>query len=176
MSTQGSKVNSSDFCQHPIYDNYEANPEGLVRHIKRKKNIGRLTNSGYIVIGLSHHGIVKDYQKHRFIFECFNGKINDVKLVVDHINNIKTDNRLENLQLITQSENMKKLQRKGKNLPAIRVQAININSGESFDYHSIYACSKILDIECASIRYVLKGLTKTATSKKDKCKYTFKRI
>ena len=88
--------------------------------------------------------------------------------MVDHINNIKTDNRLENLQLITQSENMKKLQRKGKNLPAIRVQAININSGESFDYHSIYACSKILDIECASIRYVLKGLTKTATSKKIK--------
>ena len=43
--------------------------------------------------------------KHRFIFECFHGKINDVKLVIDHINNIKTDNRLENLQLITQSQN-----------------------------------------------------------------------
>ena len=59
-------------------------------------------------------GIQKYYLKHRFIFECFHGKINNAKLVVDHINNIKTDNRLQNLQLITQSQNMKKEHRKGR--------------------------------------------------------------
>ena len=122
------------------------------------------------------HGIRKDYQKHRFIFECFHGKINDVKLVVDHINNIKIDNRLENLQLITQSQNNKKEHRKGKNRPPIRVQAINVNSGESFDYDSIYECSKRLHINPGSIRQVLNGITKTATSKLDKNKYKFEKI
>ena len=168
--------NSNDFCRHPIYDNWEANREGVVRHVKHKKDIGSLNNVGYLLIGVSDGGIRKGYYKHRFIFECFHGKINDVKLVVDHINNIKTDNRLENLQLITQSQNQKKEHRKGEKLPSIRVRAVNINSGESFDYDSINECSRGLDIHVASICRVLNRITKTATSKIDKNKYKFEKI
>ena len=49
----------------------------------------------------------KSYQTHRFIWECFNGLIPDGK-EIDHINNIKSDNRLSNLQLLTPKENGKK--------------------------------------------------------------------
>ena len=175
MTNQVSKK-ANEFCKHLIYDKWEANREGVVRHVENKKDIGSLTNSGYLRKTVYDQDIRKKYYKHRFIFECFHGKINDVKLVVDHINNIKIDNRLENLQLITYSKNMKKEHRNGKNLPPIRVRAININSGESSDYHSIYECSKRLDINDCSIRYVLNGTTKTATSKIDKNKYTFKRL
>ena len=167
---------ANDFWPHPIYDRYEANREGIVRHVKHKKDLGRLNNCGYLKICVSDGSIIKGYRKHRFIFECFHGKINDVKLVVDHINNIKTDNRLENLQLITQSQNIKKEHIKGENRPPIRVRAININSGESFDYDSISKCGRGLDIHHASICRVLNGIQKTATSKKDKNKYTFKRL
>ena len=167
---------TNDFWPHPVYDRHEANREGIVRHVKNKKDIGCLNKSGYLQIGVSDGSIRKDYGKHRFIFECFHGKINDAKLVVDHINNIKTDNRLENLQLITQSQNMKKEHRKGENLAPIRVQAININSGESFDYDRISKCSRGLDINSASIRRVLNGIQKTTTSKIDKHKYYFQRF
>ena len=167
------KIVSNDFCKHPIYDKWEANREGIVRHVEHKKDIGCLKKSGYILITVYDQGIKKEYGKHRFIFECFHGKINDVKLVVDHINNIKTDNRLENLQLITQSLNLKKEHRKGKNRPPIRVRATNIHSGESFDYDSI---SKGLDINHGSICHVLNGIYKTATSKLDKNKYKFEKI
>ena len=37
-----------------------------------------------------------------------NHKPNGNKLVVDHINNVKTDNRLSNLQIITQRKNTSK--------------------------------------------------------------------
>ena len=167
---------ANDFCPHPVYDRWEANREGVVRHVKNKKDIGCLKKCGYLRINVIDGGIRKNYGKHRFIFECFHGKINDVKLVVDHINNIKIDNRLENLQLITQSQNIKKEHRKGENLPPIRVRAININSEESFDYDSITKCSKGLDIGDASIRRVLNGITKTATSKLDKNKCYFQRF
>ena len=170
------KIVSNDFCKHPIYDKWEANREGIVRHVVNKKDIGCLNKNGYLIINVRNQGIQKNYYKHRFIFECFHGKINDVKLVVDHFNNIKTDNRLDNLQLITHSQNMKKEHRKGENRPAIRVRATNINSGDSFDYHSIYECSKRLDIQAASIRRVLNRTTKTATSKLDKNKYTFEKM
>ena len=167
---------ANDFWAHPIYDRWEANREGIVRHVENKKDVGRQSKIGYLHITVRDQGIRKNYLKHRFIFECFHGKINDVKLVVDHINNIKTDNRLENLQLITQSQNQKKEHRKGKKLPPIRVRATNINSGESFDYDSISKCGKRLDINDASIRRVLNGITKTATSKLDKNKYKFEKI
>ena len=49
----------------------------------------------------------KNYFVHRFAYECFNGIIPDDK-VIDHVNNIKDDNRLCNLQLMTQQENCKK--------------------------------------------------------------------
>ena len=164
----------NDFWPHPVYDRYEANRLGVVQHVKHKKDIGRISSNGYIII--TDSGISKNYQKHRFIFECFHGKINDVKLVVDHINNIKTDNRLENLQSITQSQNVKKDHRKSKKLPAIKVRAINMNTGESSDYDSFYQCGKGLDIVHASIRKVLSGIYKTATSKLDGNKYTFERL
>ena len=166
----------NDFWPHPIYDRYEANRKGVVRHVENKKDLGSLTNSGYLRIGIRDQGIRKAFFKHRFIFECFHGKINDAKLVVDHINNIKIDNRLENLQLITQSQNKKKEHRKGENLPPIRVQATNVNSGESFDYDSITKCSRGLDINPGSITRVLNGIYKTATCKLDKNKYYFKKL
>ena len=31
--------NSNDFWPHPIYDRYEANREGIVRHVVNKKDI-----------------------------------------------------------------------------------------------------------------------------------------
>ncbi len=42
---------------------------------------------------------------HRVIWEMFNGKIPEGK-VIDHINGIKDDNRIENLRLTTQRQNV----------------------------------------------------------------------
>ena len=169
---------ANDFWKHPIYDKYESNRLGVVRHVENKKDIGCVGNDGYnrITVRRIYGGPVKNYLKHRFIFECFHGLITNKKLVIDHINNIKTDNRLENLQLITQSQNSTKENRKGEKLPAIRVRATNLNSGELSEYCSKTQCSRKLDIHRESISRVLKGITKTATSKKDKCKYKFEKI
>ena len=71
---------------------------------------------------------------------------------------------------------MKKDHGKGKNLPAIKVRAINMNTGESSDYDSINKCSKGLDIVHASIGKVLSRIQETANSKLDKNKYTFEHL
>ena len=71
---------------------------------------------------------------------------------------------------------MKKENRKGENRPPIRVRATNINSGESSEYDSLHKCSKDLDILDSSIRRVLDGTNNSATSKKNKNKYTFEKL
>ena len=167
---------SNEFCKHPEYHRYEANKHGIVRHIVNKKDIGFIGNIGYIRIDLRQKGTRKCYLKHRFIFECFHGKINDATLLVDHINNIKTDNRLENLQLLTHAENVRKDPNKIGNLPTIPVRATNIKTGESFDFNSVKECAIKLNIIPTSIYRILNGDANSATSKKDKNIYIFEKL
>jgi hypothetical protein len=59
------------------------------------------TSYGYLQFGL--YG--KSIRAHRFIWEYFNGPI-PKGLQINHINGLKTDNRLKNLELVTPKENM----------------------------------------------------------------------
>jgi len=165
----------NDYWPHPIYTNYEANRNGIIRNIKRKKPIGCLNNHGYYHVTVYDNGKKKDFKSNRFIYECFHGVITD-KRVVDHINNIKTDNRLDNLQLITHRENIIKDHKGGKCLPPMKIRAINTETGESFDYESIKKAAKDLIINSARIIDVLKGLQKTSTSKKYNQRFRFEKI
>jgi hypothetical protein len=64
----------------------------------------------YLSVMLSKKAKFKTFKVHQLVAKSFLNHFSDGtnKLVVDHINNIKTDNRLENLQIITQRENSSK--------------------------------------------------------------------
>ena len=74
---------------------------------KQKEKILKLTINprGYYQIGLRKQSIVKWYLVHRLVYEAFNGTIPE-GLQVNHINEVKTDNRLSNLNLMTHKENI----------------------------------------------------------------------
>ena len=69
-----------------------------------------LDGDGYKHVSLSKNGYCKTTKIHKLVaMEFLNHKPNGgVKIVIDHINNIKIDNRLENLQLISNRENLTK--------------------------------------------------------------------
>ena len=50
---------------------------------------------------------VTSHYVHRFVWECLKGPI-PKGMEINHINEDKTDNRLENLELVTQKENIQK--------------------------------------------------------------------
>lgn len=66
----------------------------------------QLTNSGYYIVDLCKNGKVKKHLIHRLIASSFLEN-NDNKKQVNHINGIKTDNSLSNLEWCTASENQK---------------------------------------------------------------------
>ena len=65
--------------------------------------LGR-TKYGYLQCGLSKNGEQKRYYVHRLVWEAFNGPVPD-GLQINHISEEKTENRLENLNLMTPKEN-----------------------------------------------------------------------
>jgi len=66
--------------------------------------VGGKANDGYSRVQL----FGKKYLVHRVIWEMFNGEIPKGK-VIDHINNNSSDNRIENLQCITQTQNAQRI-------------------------------------------------------------------
>ena len=103
-------INGEEYWIHPIYDLYGANKKGEVINIHRGlPRKGNYKSGGYMRIIVRVSGVRKEkkFLTHRFIYECFNGIIPE-GLVIDHINNIRDDNRLCNLQLLTPQQNSKK--------------------------------------------------------------------
>jgi len=68
-----------------------------------------ISNSGYFFVNLCVNTKRRTIQTHKLMAITFlNHTPCGHKCVVDHKNNIKTDNRLENLQLISHRENLSK--------------------------------------------------------------------
>lgn len=64
---------------------------------------GTNLNKGYIIVKINNIG----KYVHRLVYQSFNHIDNFDDMTVDHINGKRDDNRLENLQLTTQTDNVR---------------------------------------------------------------------
>lgn len=102
----------------PDYEGlYQISSLGRVKSFKYGKEKllkNRLVSSGYLMVILSKNNLTKQKTIHQLVAESFYNHTSDGtnNICVDHINNIKTDNRVENLQIVTHRYNMSK-DRKG---------------------------------------------------------------
>ena len=172
---------------HPVYNLYASDENGNIIHlVKQVPSIGQKHKSGYLMCVVRNHGQngQNNFFVHRFVYECFNGLIPYGK-VIDHINNMKDDNRLCNLQLVTQQENcMKSAKRRDYSFAAKNhqnkkcVKATNKDTNEVSYYNSMYAVQQHLGINAGIVKMVCEKINscKTGISKIDNHSYKFEYV
>ena len=105
---QNVEIKCDKFYYHQIYTNFGANKYGQIFNKKTNRcSIGILQPSGYMKITLSQIGSqIKTFRVHRFVYECIKGDIPE-GMEINHIDSNKQNNCINNLELMTHSENLK---------------------------------------------------------------------
>lgn len=85
---------------------YKIYPDGRIWGCKHKKfRKISIDSKGYEYLPLSKNNKILLFRIHRLLMQHFKPEEWNPELHVDHINGIRTDNRLENLRMVTRQQN-----------------------------------------------------------------------
>lgn len=149
--------------------NYEVSNYGQVRSIDRKisngyidqlhrgKVLSQFTNEkGYKRVRIQQNGVPKSFRVHRLVVEAFIGAIPDT-LQVNHIDGDPSNNRLNNLEVVTASENQIHAVEVLKTIKTRPVISLNRTTGQLRKYVSAGAAARRLNIRKNKIYECLYG-------------------
>lgn len=144
-----------------LYPNYEVSDQGEVRNAKTKKLLSlKKKIRGYVYVHLHQDGKSKVVTVHRLIASAFIPNPNNLE-TVNHINYIKDDNRVENLEWMSYSENSG-----NKNPDNIivrkQIEQLDLNGNILAEFDSISQAARELHINRGNINQVCLGKHKTA--------------
>lgn len=155
--------------------------EGLymVSNLGRVKNVltrkGKIlsqsySHSGYLMVGLNKNGVRKTFRVNRLVAISFIPNNDGLKNHVNHINEIKDDNRASNLEWMTAKENANYGSRNKKMAASLSQPIIVTGNGIKKRFSSMAVAAKELNLNLPSMSLVLNGKRKHTKG------YTFKRV
>ena len=147
-----------------IYDyNYSISTYGRVRNDNTLLLLKPSLVCGYYKVRLSKDGIVKDMIIHKLVYCIFHDMLNIPDgYVIDHINACKIDNRLDNLRLITLSENVKAALYDTKtNSSCKKVEQLTLTDKHIAYFNSVAEAARKLKLDSSTISKVCRGINKS---------------
>ena len=117
----------------------------------------RLQNSGYQIVWLSLWGDVTAYLVHRLVAETFIENVNN-NPCINHKNGDKTDNRAENLEWCSYSENIKHSYGFNRKEIAKPIYCVELNKS----FQSQAEAAQSLGINRCGISHALNGRSKSS--------------
>ena len=144
-----------------LYPNYEVSDQGEVRNAKTKKLLSlKKKIRGYVYVHLHQDGKSKVVTVHRLIASAFIPNPNNLE-TVNHINYIKDDNRVENLEWMSYSENSGN-KNPYKKIVGKQIEQLDLNGNILAEFDNISQAAKELQINRGNINQVCLGKLKTA--------------
>jgi hypothetical protein len=156
------------------FENYSIDEKGRVwSHVIQRFIKHQMNRYGYLTVKLSNNGKKMHKSVHRLVAEAYLDNTENKK-EVNHIDGIKTNNNLENLEWATRSENAKHSWNNGlqkhsqKRLDAVRekISIIVLDLQTGVYYNSIAEAAKLYKIHPMSLREMLNGKYKNKTTLK----------
>lgn len=135
-----------EFKEIPGYDNYLINKKGIIINKKTKGILAGSDRNGYRRVTLKN----QNKTVHILLYETFVGPIPE-GYVIDHINGVKDDNRLENLRAVPQSDNMSNAFLHGHK-GQIKISQYDKNKNLIKTYSSIQEAADAMGVTHAAIR------------------------
>jgi hypothetical protein len=147
------------------YPNYLVNDIGEIVSLYRGKwrvLKTQLDVHGYPIIRLSDKGKkFKSVRIHKLVLLAFCGLPTE-RCVVNHINGLKSDNRLENLEYCTYSENNKHAYDNGLKEPRLKIDKLDLDKIQKLtQYLSQAQIARAFRVNPTTISNLLNGKTKS---------------
>jgi hypothetical protein len=160
------------------YENYAVSSDGRVACIKTKRPNGNKVpfimrlhrnHDGYLRIKLHSLGTTRDCGVSKLVLAAFSGPPPNSKAEADHINCVRDDNRIENLQWVSGRENLRlrsvrgtvaKGSRQGaaklkeKDIEFIRANYVRCGKGNAWNLKNL---AKRFNVHFSTIAYVTSG-------------------
>ena len=168
MTREYIKFQGIKFFWHPKYKYYLASRCGKILSLKQKeKRILKFGNNGknYLIFCLCENNKKRFYYIHRFVFETFKGEIPE-GMHIDHCDNDRKNNIIDNLQILTPKENTRKSCCK-------KVISLNIKTKEEMIFDSLTEAAKYHQITIRTVGCNCQKISKITKSKKDGQRYQF---
>lgn len=142
---------------------YQISSFGRIKSFKKNKKNGLLMKpkrdgqNRYYIICLSKNGISNYYLIHRLVAQTFLPNPNNLPQV-NHIDGNKKNNKLENLEWVTCSENITHAYKLKLNSKGTSIYIIDVFTGKIIEEcYSINLASKITGLDDVTIRGILNG-------------------
>lgn len=144
-------------------ENYLVSSLGRIRNKKTNNLLHPSDTCGYYKVRLSNNGKVTDWLIHKLVYQSFNNlKEIPNNYCINHIDGNKHNNKLNNLELISLSENVNQAYYKQKINSNIKpINQFSLNGELLNSFPSGREASRILKIDSSSIIKCCRGKLKT---------------
>lgn len=126
------------------------------RILKSSKHV-----SGYLMVNLSKNSVTSHQRIHRLVAQAFIPNPEN-KPDINHVDEDKTNNNVNNLEWSTRKENCNHGTRNERisKINSITIISTNLKTGESREFYGINDCARQLELQASNITHVLKGRRK----------------